>query len=46
MALVVRKPVIPASDKGTFKPVCSALATSYKIENSPSENLDTLPSNQ
>ena len=42
MALVARNPILGVSDKGTFKPVFSAPATSYKIEILPLENLDTL----
>ena len=43
MALVAREPVVGVSDKAIFKPVCSASVTSYKIEISPPESLDTLP---
>ena len=45
-ALIARKPVIKVSDKATFKPVCSASATGYKIKSSPLESLDTLPFNK
>ena len=45
MAFVVRKPFVRVSDKATFKPVCSASGTSYKIEILPFESLDTLPPN-